>query len=63
MTHLTFLCLLLMKAIGSEYTVNFSDKSIIFLDGEVQTIQCPAFAESISDGDVKWEKGMQMNAN
>jgi len=28
----------------------------VALDGEVKVIECPAFAESISEGDLRWEK-------
>lgn len=28
-----------------------------FLENDVITVQTPAFAESVTEGDVRWEKG------
>ena len=30
------------------------------LDGDVKTVNCPPFAESITEGDIRWEKGKMM---
>lgn len=29
----------------------------ILSDNEIQTVNCPPFAESITEGDIRWEKG------
>ena len=31
-------------------------RTSVSLNGEMKTIECPAFAESISEGDLRWEK-------
>lgn len=30
---------------------------LLFLGDEVLTVKTPAFAESVTEGDVRWEKG------